>query len=387
MKKTAKEVTALTRTYDLILWIIPILQKFPKGQKYLLGDRIESLLLDILELLIQAVYTKNKIGFLKEANLKIETLRYMVRLVKDLRYLSIKNYGFYIHDPKKRLISAAPYSDRVIHHALINVIGPIITKTFIYDLYACMKGRGTHKAVRRYREFRKKNTYVLKCDIKKYFWNIDHEILYSKVENKIKCRDTLWLARKIIDSRQQEGYIEYFLGDDLFTPVSRVKGIPIGNLTSQFFANLYLNDFDHFIKEELRVKCYIRYCDDFVIFDNSKSKLNRMKNEAIRQYLATLRLKLHPKKSRTFKTSDGVDFLGYRIYPDHMKVRKSVVKRYRRKLRKMAEDYGKGEIGLEDVNASIQSWIGHVKHADSYMLRKELFSSAVFCRFAGGVGP
>ncbi len=284
---------------------------------------------------------------------------------------------FYIHEPKKRLISAAPYFDRVIHHALINIIEPVIGKSFIFDTYACIKGKGTHKAVQRYKKLQKKNAYVLKCDIRKYFHNIDHRILFEKVENKIKCRDTLWLVKKIIDSRHSEPEIEYFAGDNLFTPVTRNKGIPIGNLTSQFFSNLYLNDFDHFVKEDLKAGAYIRYCDDFVVFGNSKQWLNRVKAD-MGEYLGSLRLSLHKNKSRVFRVSDGVDFLGYRIFPDHMLVRKNVVKRYRRKLGEMAQDYQEGKIGLPEVNRSIQSWIGHVRHADSYRIRAELFSNVVF---------
>lgn len=286
---------------------------------------------------------------------------------------------FYIHDPKKRMISAAPYFDRVVHHALINVIGPVLSRSFIYDTYACIKDKGTHKAVSRYREFQKKFPYVLKCDIQKYFQNIDHEILYIKIENKIKCRDTLWLVRTVIDSRCTKGETIYFPGDELFTPVNRKKGIPIGNLTSQFFANLYLNDFDHYIKEEIKAGGYIRYCDDFVIFGESKQWLNTVKAD-IREYLATLRLRMHKNKSRVYTISDGVDFLGYRIFPEYMLVRKRIVKQYRKKLKKMAEDYSKGEIALADVTCSIQSWIGHVRHADSYRIRTELFSNTVFQR-------
>ncbi len=303
----------------------------------------------------------------------------IIEVLKNKTYRPGGYNDFYIYDPKRRMISAAPYFDRVIHHALINVIEPIIGRSFIHDTYACIKGKGTHKAVERYREFQKKNTYVLKCDIRKYFPSIDREILLSKVERKIKCPDTLWLVKEILDSRETDGEIEYFPCDELFTPLSRRKGIPIGNLTSQFFANLYLNDFDHFIKEGLRARSYIRYCDDFVIFSNSKKWLAQLKSQ-MEQYLETLRLRLHRNKSRVYRVSDGVDFLGYRIYSDHTLVRKSVVKRYRRKLRKMVSDYKHGYIGLPDVKTSIQSWIGHVKHANSYELRRELLSSAIFTR-------
>lgn len=286
---------------------------------------------------------------------------------------------FFIYDPKTRLICAATYFDRVIHHALINVIEPILGGSFIYDTYACIKGQGTHKAVQRYKQFQAKNQYVLKCDIKKYFPNIDHVILFDKLKRKIKCRDTLWLIKEIIDSYHSRQEIEHCPEGNVFASTNRKRGIPIGNLTSQFFANLYLNDFDHFIKEIMRVKYYIRYCDDFVIFWNNKKELNNFKT-IIQKYLATLGLELHTNKSRVYKTADGVDFLGYRIFPDYLRVRKSVVKRYRRKLEKMRLGYKSEKISLPEIHSSIQSWIGHVKHADSYNLRCRLFSNAVFSK-------
>jgi len=283
---------------------------------------------------------------------------------------------FYVYDPKIRLISAAPYFDRVVHHALINVIGPIISRSFIYDTYACIKGKGTHKAIERYRQFQKKNKFVLKCDIKKYFFNVDHDILFEQLSRKIKCPDTLWLIKQIIDSSEMKSELEYFPGDDLFTPLSRKKGIPIGNLTSQFFSNLYLDGFDHFVKEKIKARHYIRYCDDFVVFDNSKERLCEIKKNIV-EYLESLRLNLHANKSRVFRTADGVDFLGFRIYPSHMRVRKSNVRHHRKKLRGVIEKYETGKISRLELNSFIQGWIGHVKHANSFNLRKELLSPIV----------
>ncbi|HIC76905.1 MAG TPA: RNA-dependent DNA polymerase, partial [Candidatus Dadabacteria bacterium] len=149
---------------------------------------------------------------------------------------------FEIYEPKKRMISAAPYRDRVVHNALCNVIEPIFEKSFIYDSYANRKEKGTHKALDRFVKYFRSSQYVLKCDIVKYFPSIDHEILKNLLRRKIKCKDTLWLINLIIDnSNPQIPANEYFEGDDLFTPFERKKGLPIGNLTSQFFANIYLN--------------------------------------------------------------------------------------------------------------------------------------------------
>jgi retron-type reverse transcriptase len=172
---------------------------------------------------------------------------------------------FQIVEPKKRMISAAPYRDRVVHHALCNVIAPIFERTFTPDSYANRKGYGTHRALRKFVKYARTSRYVLQCDIRKYFPSIDHEILKTIIRRKIKCRETLWLIETIIDaSNEQEPVHHFFPGDDLFTPYERRRGLPIGNLTSQFFANVYLNGFDHFVREELKARRYIRYVDDFV---------------------------------------------------------------------------------------------------------------------------
>jgi len=200
---------------------------------------------------------------------------------------------FEIFEPRRRLISAAPYRDRVVHHALCNIIIPLFERTFIQDSYANRVGYGTHRALKRFIHFARSSRYVLQCDIKKYFPSIDHEILKQLVRRKIKCRDTLWLIDTIIDnSNEQVASIEYFPGDDLLSPLERRRGLPIGNLTSQLLANVYLNGLDHFIKEELQVKKYVRYVDDSALFADSWQVLAEAK-VALETYLATLRLKLH----------------------------------------------------------------------------------------------
>ncbi|OGR22844.1 MAG: RNA-dependent DNA polymerase [Desulfobacterales bacterium RIFOXYA12_FULL_46_15] len=307
---------------------------------------------------------------------EVELEKNIFKIIQDLE---LKTYtpgefrDFYIYDPKMRLISAAPYYDRVIHHAVMNIVEPLVSKSYIDDSYACITGRGTHKAVERYKKFQTSNQFVLKCDIQKYFQSIDHDILMEKLNHQIKCKDTLWLFKTIIQSRDYPGPLEYFDNDTLFTPVQCKKGIPIGNLTSQFFSNLYLNDFDHFMKEKIKVQHYIRYCDDFVVFSNDKARLADIKKSII-GYLDGLRLKVHKHKTRVFRVTDGVDFLGYRIWPDHTKIRKSVVKAYRKRLKRMGKAYEKGKLGLDRITASIQSWMGHVQHANSYGLKKEILS-------------
>lgn len=287
---------------------------------------------------------------------------------------------FIIYERKPRKISAAPYRDRVVHHALCNVIEPIFEKTFIYDSYACRKDKGTHKAVDRFTEFCRKNKYVLKTDLKKYFPSIDHEILFAKIKKKIKSKDTLWLIKRIIDcSNPQAEVIDYFKGDDIFAPFGRKRGIPLGNLTSQFFANIYLNDLDHYVKEELQCRYYIRYVDDIAILDNCKDRLWEIKG-AIEEYFEKERLKLHPKKCWVFPVSIGTDFLGYRVFPNHRLLRKDNSMRFTRKLKNMSRLYKAEILDWADINPSVQSWLGHASHADTYGLRRDIFGRIIFYR-------
>lgn len=310
-------------------------------------------------------------------NLEKELLR-LQKEIKDMAYRHGKYTDFFIYDPKKRLISAAPYRDRVVHHALCNIIEPIFDRSFIYDTYACRTGKGVHKAVDRYTQYARRYRYVLKCDIQKYFQSIDHEILLKIIFRKITCAKTLWLIETIIRSRNDRSSPLYFWGDNLFTPFERSKGIPIGNLTSQFFANVYLNGFDHFVKEYLRCP-YIRYVDDWVIFDNSKIRLREIKKQ-MNDYLVAVRLKLHNNKCRTYRVKDGVRFLGYRIFPTHRLLKKENALRQRKRLKVLNDKYKQGQIALEEINQSVQSWIGHAGHADTYHLRSRILGSVVFQR-------
>ena len=285
---------------------------------------------------------------------------------------------FTIHDTKKRLISAAPFRDRVVHHALCNIIEPIFEKGFIFDSYACRKGKGTHAAVDRYQAFSRKCRYVLKGDIVRYFPSIDHRILMARIGRRISCKRTLWLASKIIGSLLHDRAV-YFPGDDLFAPLNRKHGIPIGNLTSQFFANIYLDGFDHWVKEELCQKFYVRYVDDFVIFGNDKNALREVLFRC-RDSLESLRLRLHPGKSRVHQVKEGLDFLGYRTFPSYRLLRKSNARHSRRRLRKLEGQYNSGHISMEKIQASVRSWVAHASHADTYHLRKKILGEFVFER-------
>jgi retron-type reverse transcriptase len=316
-------------------------------------------------------------------NLDLEkNLVCLQRELQDQTYRPGPYNHFRIYQPKERLISAAPYKDRVVHHALVNVIEPIFDRAMIDDSYANRLGKGTHKAVDRFTQFARRRRYVLKMDVVRYFPSLDHDLLRGAIAKKVKDKEILWFVGIILDSGyliEAAGSLDYFPGDDLFTPLHRKRGLPIGNLTSQFFANVYLDGFDHYVKEDLGCKCYIRYMDDMVVFDDSKSRLGELR-KALLARLGKLRLRVHLNKAQIWPVQQGTDWLGYRVYPTHRRVRRSNIKRFRKRLQLLAGAYHRGEIELKKVKASITSWLGHVKHADSYHLRQRVLGETAFQR-------
>lgn len=292
-------------------------------------------------------------------------------------------HEFEVLDPKRRLVSAAPFRDRVVHHALCNVIEPIFEPTFIFDSYACRKAKGTHAAADRATRFARASKYVLQCDVSDYFASIDHEVLLGLLSRKIGCADTMWLIQRILGSGGgRVSRPAYYPGDDLFTPFDRARGLPLGNQTSQFFANLYLNRADHIAKEELGVRRYIRYVDDMLMFADDKGRLWEALS-GLEAGLTSLRLRLNPRKTRLQPVEQGFGFLGYRIFPDHRRLQKENGFRFRRRLRRMADDFTAGRRTLDEINPSIQSWIGHASHADTWGLRRVMFGEVAFASPTG----
>lgn len=290
---------------------------------------------------------------------------------------------FTIYERKPRLIAAAPFRDRVVHHAVMQMIEPVLDRTFISDSYACRKGKGVHAAVDRYQAWALTYRYVLKMDIQQYFPSVDHELLKEKLRRRIKDVRVVDLLDRIIESSPQRmAAPHYFPGDDLLTPLDRRTGIPIGNLTSQFFANLYLDDFDHHIKQLLHVRPYLRYVDDMVVLDHDKRRLAEIR-AAVRERLVMDRLRLHPHKAQISPVADGLNLLGYVVSPSRRRLRSDNGHRFARKLRRMAEAYRAGCLEWAMVVASTQSWIGHAQHADTESLRRAIFSQAVFTRGTG----
>jgi retron-type reverse transcriptase len=283
---------------------------------------------------------------------------------------------FTIYERKPRQISAAPFRDRVVHHALMNIVEPLLDQRFIFDNYACRQGKGVHQAVNRYQHWANRYAYALKLDVARYFPSIDHAILKQQIAHHLKDPDVLWLFDVILDHSPAfpPEPLVYFPGDDLFTPLGRRIGIPIGNLTSQFLANLYLDGFDHFVKQELGVKAYLRYVDDMVLLSNSKVELHGWV-KAIEAKLLELRLRLHPRKVNIFQVYEGVDVLGYRVFPAHRLLRNDNGHRFARRLRGFAAAYAQGDMEWEDFNPSVQSWIGHASQADTLSLRQCIFDT------------
>lgn len=284
---------------------------------------------------------------------------------------------FNIYEPKKRMISAAPYRDRVVHHALCNIIEPIFERTFIFDSYANRKGKGTHEAIKRYQHFAQQYKYVVKSDIRKYFPSIVHQILKNEIAKKIKCADTLWLIHLIIDhSNAQEMVNHVFEGDNLFTNTELRKGLPMGNLTSQFFANVYLNAFDHFVNEQLKCSAYIRYVDDFVLFANNKSTCHDY-IRAVKLFLAQYRLKVHENKTQITQTPSGLDFLGHRVFRRFRLLRKENLKRFRRRIQKRYNLLKQKRISQPYFVNGLISWLGHAKFSNTRRIRYK-----IICTFA-----
>lgn len=261
---------------------------------------------------------------------------------------------FIIKEPKERLILALPFRDRVVHQAICKVIEPIFDSTFIYDTYACRKGKGTLAGVKRLWYFLNKmqtnnsEVFCLKMDITKYFYSIRHNQLKEAIARKFRCKETMNLLNVIIDST-----------DD--------PGIPVGNLTSQLFANVYLSKLDHFIKGELRRKYYIRYMDDMIMLGNNKSELWNIYSE-IKSFLE-LELGLSfNKKTQVFNVKRGIDFLGYRQFPNRLILRKRVLKKNYKKFKKLSRT-----ADAQKIERSLASFEGLCKHCSSKKILNDVY--------------
>jgi retron-type reverse transcriptase len=284
------------------------------------------------------------------------------------------NYtSFYIHEPKKRLISAAPFRDRVAHHALCNITVPYFERWFIPDSYANQKGKGTHRALDRCTKFARRYPYVLQGDVKQFFPSIDHVILREILARMLPNEGVMWLVDRILASGRgvlsEEYGMVYFHGDDLFA-LQRPRGLPIGNLTSQWWANCYLNPFDQFVKRELGCHAYLRYVDDFLLFSDSKRELMRWREKILKR-LEKLRLTLHEESVYPKPAAEGIPFLGFIIFPDHRRLKPRKGYAFRRKILHLRATGSSTKIG-----ASIHGWINHIRHGDTFGLRRSMLDQS-----------
>ncbi|MCU0943378.1 MAG: reverse transcriptase/maturase family protein [Hydrogenophaga sp.] len=292
-----------------------------------------------------------------------------------------------VHDPKRRLVSAAPFRDRVVHHALVHAIGPVFERGFIFDSYANRVGKGTHRAVARYEHFRDRHAFVLRADIWRYFPAIDHAILMQALARRIACRPTLALCQAVVEgSNEQEPVKLYFDGDDLFTPFERRRGLPLGNLTSQFFANVYLDALDHWVTEVLRLP-YLRYVDDFALFSRSETQLQDAQ-AGIAQWLQGRRLRLHPAKTQVRTCAEPAQFLGYVLHAGGLRrLPGPNVARFRQRLAALRGQWLEGGVDAATVQARVGAWVAHARHAHSTGLRHALMRGGWFDPFLADGRP
>jgi len=354
---------------------------------------MESFYLFSFQNLISAYYQCRKRKRLKSLPAKFEfclekEIIILEKLLKNHAWEPLPFSVFVVTAPKIREIFAADFRDRVIHHLLYNYVEPIFEQKFIFDSYACRKEKGTHRAVKQLSRFLKKitsnnrkKTFYLQADVENFFPSINHDILFNLIKKYVNNPYILWLAKTIIyhncaENPVKKGQLYLFA---LVPPQKSLfnsppgQGLPIGNLTSQFFANVYLNELDQFVKHRLKCKYYIRYVDDFVILDESKENLYKLKQEITEFLQEKLFLKLHPKKWVVRDINEGIDILGYIIKPNHILVRKRVVKNFKKKLFQFQNDLPSGIVKLDFVLSCVNSYYAHFMHANSYKLRKHLW--------------
>ncbi|OGG95843.1 hypothetical protein A3E04_02250 [Candidatus Kuenenbacteria bacterium RIFCSPHIGHO2_12_FULL_42_14] len=313
--------------------------------------------------------------FLRGKRKKYDIQEFSLRLMdnlfslhRDLIHHTYKHGGyqeFKINDPKPRVIHKAAVSDRLVHHALHRLLFPFFDKIFIADSYSCRRHKGTHRAANGFRKYfyqaSQNNTtscWVLKCDIRKFFANIDHQVLTKILTTYIPDKNILKLLETVIES--------------FSTIQDKRLGLPLGNLTSQLFANIYLNTFDQFIKHNLKAKFYLRYADDFVFLSADKDWLEKQISEVGRFLSDELKLELHPDKIFLKTLASGVDFLGLVNFPDHRILRTSTKRRMIRKIKEKEKDLAIGLIGRDKFYETVNSYLGMLKHCCGEKIRREI---------------
>ena len=279
--------------------------------------------------------------------------------------------GFYVTDPKQRHIHKALVRDRILHHAVFSVINPIFEPTFIATSFSCRVGYGTHRGVealtKMMRKVSKNNTrtcHVLKCDVRKFFHSVDHQVLLGILRKRIKDEKAMWLLESIIESYSSD--------------VGHHKGVPIGNLTSQLFANIYMNEFDRYMKHIVKAKHYLRYTDDFAIVSENRFYLEELLPK-IKKFLSdNLVINLHPNKIILSTFCQGVDFLGYVSFPKYRLLRTKTRRRIFVRLRRKLKSYREGLTSKTSREQSLQSYLGVLSHANTFKLRELILNEFWF---------
>jgi hypothetical protein len=292
------------------------------------------------------------------------------------RYRPSGYTSFRIHEPKRRVISAAAFRDRVVHHALCLQIEPLFERSFIADSYANRVGKGTHRALDRAQCLARRHRFVLQCDIRQFFPSLDHAILRSCLTRKIGDARVLGLIDRILASGagilDAEYDMRFFDGDDLFA-VLRPRGLPIGNLTSQFWANVYMNPFDHFVTRELRCPGYVRYVDDILLFGDDKATLSRWRR-AVVDRLARLRLTMHAG-AHARPVAEGFPFLGFIVFPERRRLKRRKGIHFARRLQRAVRAHALGCCSTAEVSAMVRGWVDHARHGNTLGLRRAVLSA------------
>ncbi len=333
---------------------------------------------------------RNKRNTINALKFEINAEENILKLENELKskiYHPSRSILFAARNPKLREIFAADFRDRVVHHILVDYLERIWERIFIHDSYACRKGKGTHAAVMRLQSFLQKaskngsaRAYYLQLDIKDFFTSIDKGILFKTLQKKIRSKEALWLTEKIIFwdctrsfiLRDREGVLKNIPPHKSIFGKDNKRGLPIGNLTSQFFANVYLNELDQFVKHTLKARFYIRYVDDFVLLSDNIDTLIKWRQD-IETFLAEkLLLRLHPNRRKLQPISNGIDFLGYIIRRDYILVRRRVINNLKSRLRRFARMAQNPANSINALRACVQSYLAHFKWADSYNLVKSL---------------
>lgn len=277
-------------------------------------------------------------------------------------------HHFYVYEPKKRKISAAPFRDRIVHHALVNVLEPLYERRFSEASFACRKEKGTHAAIERAHWGVRNCPFFFKGDVRRFYPSVDHEILKSVLFHKIADGDVRRMIGLILESGagilDEEACLFRDESDDLLSPLLRPRGLPIGNLTSQFFANAMLNELDQFVHHRIKPRLYVRYMDDFLLFDGDKEKLNAAQ-VAVSGQLASMRLRLHEEKSCVRTSAQGVKFLGFRLTPQTRRIDRENLSRFRRRMRRLRAARRAGEATVARISASVRGWLAHADHANT----------------------